>query len=198
MSKRVDLTGQKFGKLTVIKYDHTEKPVGKSFWLCECECGKETVVYSGHLKNGHTKSCGCLQVDIITKRSNGNTWGRKYETSQISSAKHAWQASYTDGCSFETFMILSQQPCYYCGEPPSNRFNKYITKRGTLTNDEVSVNWAEQGYFTYNGLDRIDSSVPHLENNIVPCCLKCNQAKNNMSVEEFKIWITKIYNHFIK
>lgn len=49
-----DISGQKFGRLTAIKY------IGHSKWLCECDCGNVTKVYSGHLKNGHTKSCGCL------------------------------------------------------------------------------------------------------------------------------------------
>lgn len=48
-----DLSGQVFGKLTVIKY------AGNSKWVCECECGNKTTVYTGHLQTGHTSSCGC-------------------------------------------------------------------------------------------------------------------------------------------
>jgi hypothetical protein len=43
------------------------------------------------------------------------------------------------------------------------------------------------------GLDRVDSSSGYLKFNIVPCCWRCNAAKNNMSLEEFKEHITKIY-----
>lgn len=53
---RIDLTGQRFGRLTVIKY------VGESQWLCKCDCGNETIVDRGHLRTGHTKSCGCLKL----------------------------------------------------------------------------------------------------------------------------------------
>lgn len=53
--KQEDLTGKVFNKLTVIK--HLEN--GK--WLCKCDCGNEVIVKSGNLKNGHTKSCGCLR-----------------------------------------------------------------------------------------------------------------------------------------
>jgi hypothetical protein len=198
MTKRIDLTEQKFGKLTVVKYDHTEKPKGIAFYLCNCECGNTTIVSSGHLRNGHTQSCGCLQVNAIKKISEGNTWGRKYNDPKVASAKTVWQVSYADGCSFETFMLLSQQPCHYCGELPSNCFNKYLNKEGELTNEKVSLEWAKQAYFTYNGLDRVDSSVTHLENNVVPCCIKCNRAKRDMSISEFTVWLTKSYNHFIK
>lgn len=50
----LDRTGIKYGKLTAKQY------LGKSKWLCKCECGNEVIVYGGHLSNGHTKSCGCL------------------------------------------------------------------------------------------------------------------------------------------
>lgn len=59
-SKLEDLTGQKFGKLTVKELHHYNKSLRQYYWLCECECGGEAVVYSGHLKSGHTQSCGCL------------------------------------------------------------------------------------------------------------------------------------------
>lgn len=56
-----DLTGQKFGKLTVIKRDMS-KIEGKVYWLCRCECGNFTSVRASHLtdKNNPTLSCGCL------------------------------------------------------------------------------------------------------------------------------------------
>lgn len=56
-----DLTGQTFGKLTVLSFHHRKiKTHGTSiYWLCRCECGKETIVDSSHLKSGHTKTCGC-------------------------------------------------------------------------------------------------------------------------------------------
>jgi hypothetical protein len=198
MSKRIDLDGQKFGKLTVIKYDHTEKPRGTAIFLCSCECGNIVPVASGHLRSGHTQSCGCYHQEQAAISSTNNTWGRKHKNPQIISAKHIWERSYSDGCSFETFMILSQKPCYYCGILPSNTFNKYLTKRGTLTNTKVKEVWAEQAYFTYNGLDRIDPSKDHSEDNVVPCCFRCNRAKDDMTAEEFKVWLQRLTNHFLK
>lgn len=54
----IDLTGQRFGKLTVISYH------GDSKWVCRCDCGSTTVVSQNNLcrKNRGTKSCGCLQT----------------------------------------------------------------------------------------------------------------------------------------
>lgn len=55
-----DITGQKYGMLTVIK--QAPRKDKKIKWICKCECGNETIVSSGDLKNGHTKSCGCLKL----------------------------------------------------------------------------------------------------------------------------------------
>ena len=72
-----DLTGQKFGKLTVIKRGKTLKS-GIVRWICECECGNVTIVDSGRLKNGMTKSCGCLkhQQSKRLKDLTGQRFGR--------------------------------------------------------------------------------------------------------------------------
>ena len=59
--KRIDLTGQRFGRLTVIRYDHSEH--SGAHWLCKCDCGKEKVAAGYSLRSGNTKSCGCLNSD---------------------------------------------------------------------------------------------------------------------------------------
>ena len=62
MGKMKDLTGQKFGKLTVI--ESAGKLDGRRYhWLCQCECGKEKVVLGSSLTSGNTKSCGCGKYD---------------------------------------------------------------------------------------------------------------------------------------
>ena len=53
-----DLTGQRFGRLTVI--DRADTQNGHVRWRCRCDCGNITIVKGIHLKNGRTKSCGCL------------------------------------------------------------------------------------------------------------------------------------------
>ena len=57
MGRFVDLTGKKFGKLTVLrKADNYKKDIK---WVCRCDCGNEVTVIGSHLKDGHTTSCGC-------------------------------------------------------------------------------------------------------------------------------------------
>ena len=52
-----DLSGSRFGYLKVLRKSHYHG--GHIYWLCSCDCGKDTVVRTGHLKSGHTNSCGC-------------------------------------------------------------------------------------------------------------------------------------------
>lgn len=58
MGKVKDITGQKFGRLTVIKFLRIENH--KAIWLCKCECGNLKEIATGALTSGNTKSCGCL------------------------------------------------------------------------------------------------------------------------------------------
>ena len=70
-NKFIDLTGQKFGRLTVIKRAENDK-WGQAQWLCECDCGsnKEVIVRGGALKSGGTQSCGCLSIISRIKKYN--------------------------------------------------------------------------------------------------------------------------------
>lgn len=55
---REDITGERFGFLTAINYEKTNRH-GKAVWRCRCDCGKEVFTVLGGLKSGNTKSCGC-------------------------------------------------------------------------------------------------------------------------------------------
>ena len=63
MSKRLDLTGKKFGRITVIQYAGKSK-CNHIQWKCKCDCGKEIIVTTGHLRSGHTQSCGCKAKEL--------------------------------------------------------------------------------------------------------------------------------------
>ncbi len=67
MSKLIDLSGQRFGRLTVI--ERAESPGKRVSWLCKCECGKEIIVTADKLRSAHTRSCGCLSKEITSASS---------------------------------------------------------------------------------------------------------------------------------
>ena len=57
--KHKDLTGERFGKLTVLRLADGRDVNGGLMWECVCDCGNTTVVRSGSLVSGNTRSCGC-------------------------------------------------------------------------------------------------------------------------------------------
>ena len=70
----VNLTGQKFGRLTVIKKSYSKE--NRGYWICKCDCGNEIVTKTNLLTSGQTQSCGCLlkenmhekRIDLTNQR----------------------------------------------------------------------------------------------------------------------------------
>lgn len=81
MSKLIDLTDQKFGKLTVISRDKNGAN-GVARWKCICDCGNVSIVRGSNLKNGSVKSCGCLShiSQNATHRQSNTTLYRKWRS----------------------------------------------------------------------------------------------------------------------
>lgn len=80
-SVRDDLTGLRFGRLTVLRYLYTDKN-RSPIWECQCDCGNRTEVCRGSLKRGLTKSCGCGVREATARRSetHGGSHTRLYRT----------------------------------------------------------------------------------------------------------------------
>lgn len=77
--RRKDLTGQKFGKLTVIEmlYGYNGTKVTKC--LCNCDCGSKGVIRTSYaLEHGHDQSCGCMKKEIVRKSCGKNIDGMKF------------------------------------------------------------------------------------------------------------------------
>lgn len=70
----IDLTGQRFGRLEVLKYN------GNSRWECKCDCGKIVYPKGGNLRKGDISSCGCLRKDVAYNNhiTHGETKSRLY------------------------------------------------------------------------------------------------------------------------
>lgn len=79
MGKFIDLTGQRFGRLTVIQRSGSGSG-GSAMWRCLCDCGTEVVVIGQSLRQGLTRSCGCYSRDQTRKReyTHGMTGTRLY------------------------------------------------------------------------------------------------------------------------
>lgn len=89
MKKIYDLTGKKFGKLTVIKISKDSQQ-SQTKWLCQCDCGNFVDVFASNLKRGHTTSCGCYSLKEKSDRRNdlvGKRFGRLLVLEYIESSR---------------------------------------------------------------------------------------------------------------
>lgn len=76
--RRIDLTGQRFGLLTVTGHSHTY--LKKAFWLCRCDCGRETIGRGRDLGNGRKKTCGSRECRLILRpKTTRKKWKPKPE-----------------------------------------------------------------------------------------------------------------------
>ena len=69
MRRLIDLTGQRFGRLTVIERSNIKKDRTAAVWKCQCDCGNTKIIAGRSLRSGNTASCGCLMRDINAKAS---------------------------------------------------------------------------------------------------------------------------------
>lgn len=77
----IDLSGERYGRLQVIKRIGTKQ--GSPLWLCNCDCGNTTEVISRNLRSGNTSSCGCVHSEQLAhrnyeNRTHGDTDSRLY------------------------------------------------------------------------------------------------------------------------
>ena len=145
----IDIVGNKYNRLLVKKY------LGKSKWLCQCDCGNEKQVSTSALKQNLTKSCGCLSREVKSKLCKKNKYGTKHNLSKTRIYK------------IHNGMITR---CYYSS---ASRYNRY-GGRGIKVCDEWLgengivnfYNWSiNNGYQDDLTIERIDIDKDYSPNN---------------------------------
>ena len=91
---RVDLTGDTYGRLKVIKRADVKNK--HHTWLCQCVCGRQTVVAGHHLKHGMTTSCGCFKKEKQTLHGFAGTSGYKCWYAMIDRCENSANDRYKD------------------------------------------------------------------------------------------------------
>lgn len=174
MKKKVYLRpGDKINRLTVLKFHHIGNHY-RRYFVFKCDCGNKKIILGSLVVSGNTKSCGCLSLEVKKSKLLPNNLGVIRQI-VLGYKRHAKNRGFKFNLTESEVIKLILQNCYYCGLPPSN---KKITKNHTG--------------FTYSGIDRIDSKKDYIINNTVPCCSQCNNAKSNLSLQEFKNWLKRI------
>ena len=168
----VNLTGRKFGFLTVVKLSEKKKR-GNWCWDCKCVCGNMVLAITNILQNGHKKSCGCWRD--AHKKSSEVVAANRIICSYISSArsrKLVWAIKKEDA------LHLIAAPCSICGDLGSN------CQKGPKGTE-----------FYYNGIDRIDNDKGYELSNCQTLCITCNWAKSNGKETDFKKWTSRVTQH---
>lgn len=177
-------SGKRFGKLYVIP----QIPIIKNkqaYWLCQCDCGNQSLVNSGALNSKNTQSCGCARKETIKQNSiNKNYYdiSIKYWTSII-------QGAHQRGLSFEIKV-------------------EYVWDLWIKQNGKCAISGLEISFGDKLGnknktvsLDRIDSSKGYIEGNVQWVHTSINRMKTNLNEDKFielcKI-ITEYQNGIIK
>lgn len=157
----IDITGTKFGKLTVIGLSG-KRIKNRDLWICKCDCGNEVETYSRYLLRGTKHSCGCIKATSNAMTTMSIV--RKVYNSYRSSAK---QRKLNFELELDYFYELLQKNCHYC--------NTQKSRRWVINNCEL----------TYNGIDRLDNTKGYTIENSVTCCTKCNMSKGMDTKEEY-------------
>ena len=140
-----DLTGQKFGRLKVIRRSANDK-WGNTMWECECDCGNIKNIHAHDLIKGSSKSCGCLKNELSRKRLT------------------------THGLSSTRLYEIHRDMKRRCYSPSSSEYKNYGL-RGIKVCDEWMhfenfANWAlKNGYSENLTIDRIDVNGNYEPNN---------------------------------
>lgn len=122
-----------------------------------------------------SKSCYDCRGKVLRKSSELITWKNHY--GMVKGRKHSKEKGFD--LTLEQFIEISKKNCFYCNSEP--------------TPTKGHRQWSTIIYT--NGLDRIDSNMGYLYNNVVPCCIYCNTAKLDRTQEEFYSWVMKLAKH---
>lgn len=211
----IDLTGQKFGRWTVMykgKIRTTPSGQKKTMWHCSCECGEERDVDACNLTSGASQSCGCLQKDSrtidLSKRvynSNGDLIQKlcpccqEFVDISLFSKNKRRADLYNEYCNNCLKYDAKKRYDHYkhnakirklCFDLSIDEF-KDITSKPCIYCGEFSVYFNNIGI---NGIDRTNSSIGYTLKNVVPCCEMCNRMKLDYDVNQWMDRIIKIAN----
>lgn len=175
VSKHNYSIGQRFHNFIIVNVaaDKISDETGDKYrrWQCQCDCGRLFLITTKQIHRGQ-KSCGCLSIlSKFHEREPKYVIGGARLNQYVNGARKrnlVWELSK------EQFFNLLFANCYYCGTEPLTLVKK------------------NKHQYMVNGIDRMNNNVGYTNDNSVSCCIFCNRAKNNSTLEEFMLWIKNI------
>lgn len=172
-----DLTGRKFGNLTVMSLATDKTKKGKKqyiwYWKCLCDCGdvcyKTSTSLTSHFHRACKKCARKRAVANTTLPDGLSKWHRMIRVYKRNAKLFNREFNLTE----EQFIATAKGACEYCGAPP------------------VAGSYG----IKCNGIDRIDASKGYIPGNVVPCCMRCNYMKSKLTIADFKDHVRRIYDH---
>lgn len=172
---------------TFISESHSNPITGKRYINAKCKCGKEKVISINNVRSGNSMCCGTTPCKKKIIKEKDVEVG--YKAILYVYKKHAKERDFTFDLDYDYFKELTKGNCYYCGIEPIQVYQLKNPKTGEIRSG-VPI--------TYNGIDRVDSTKGYHDDNVVTCCKVCNRAKSNLSLADFKDWISRVYLKTIK
>lgn len=180
---RKDITGMKFGKLFVQSLSTVRAPTGAILWNCICECGKKTRVRSASLKNGNTKSCGCLKINNLCGDQN-------YQARRLARELGEWSAETRDWYGRAGKIIQRARdlnlPCDFKTPAELSLYLKEISpKKCPVFNVPLSTSAGAARAFSPS-TDRIIPEKGYTRGNIQVISMLANKMKQNATPKQLK------------
>lgn len=169
----IDLTGQQFGRLTVLEKDLSKK---ETCWICRCECGQIKSINGANLRKGATKSCGCFAKESSSQRQLKDLSGQIFgELKVIKKVENTERTSWLCKCSCgnETVVLSSNLlngRTRSCGCFKKSHGEKQI--RNIL--DELNLEYKREYSFNdlFGDVDLLRFDFAIFKNNILLCLIE--------------------------
>jgi hypothetical protein len=174
--------GDKVGNFVVL----VSELVGKNkTWICRCSCGSEKRFWKiSSISKQKTCGCGTDSTGLTAKQRRSMLTRMQGYKSGAKKRLLEWELSYED------FVEVSTGNCFYCNSDP--KIWDCVSNAPSIQKDSPNIR-KEDYKIKFNGIDRLNSDIGYVLENVVTCCTNCNRAKSDMSLSEFRSHTEKIY-----
>lgn len=175
--------GDTVGEFVVVRGEM----VGKNkTWICRCRCGAEKRFWKvSAISRQKTCGCGIDEAGLTAKQRRSMLSRMQGYKSGAKSRGFDWELTYRD------FVEVATGHCFYCNLEPKTW--DCVTNAPSIKKDSPNIK-PEDYEIKFNGVDRLNSDLGYTLGNVVPCCVNCNRSKSDMSFDNFRDHVERMYS----